>query len=84
MKNFNFFIAVPIWRPTGSQMKGGVLLQAVLHVHNRFAHSELCFEALNLVWACTLVAPMVVLYWKGTWDLLADLVSNTFNCCYCL
>jgi hypothetical protein len=49
-------------------------LQATLYVHNRFAHSELCFEIVNLVWACLLVAPMVVLYWKGTWDLLADTV----------
>lgn len=35
---------------------------------------ELCFDVLNLVWACLVVAPMVVLYWKGTWDLLADMV----------
>lgn len=35
---------------------------------------ELCFEVVNLVWACLVVAPMVVLYWKGTWDLLADTI----------
>jgi hypothetical protein len=47
-------------------------------VNNRFAHAELCFEVANLLWACLVVAPMVVLYWKGTWDLLADLVYLTF------
>ena len=59
-------------------------LQAVLKVHNRFAHAELCYEVVNLVWACLVVAPMVVLYWKGTWDLLANTVQHKaffLHCC---
>lgn len=28
----------------------------------------------NWLWSCLLVAPLVVTYWRGTWDLLEDLV----------
>ena len=29
----------------------------------------------NWLWSCLLVAPLVVTYWRGTWDLLEDLVN---------
>ena len=35
-----------------------------------------CAECLaNWFWSAVVVAPLVVTYWRGTWDLLADLVS---------
>ena len=28
------------------------------------------------MWSGVVVAPLVVTYWRGTWDLLADMVSG--------
>ena len=30
---------------------------------------------LDFLWSGLVVAPLVVLYWRGTWDLLEDFVS---------
>eukprot|EP00092_Neocalanus_flemingeri_P000045 GFUD01000046.1.p1 GENE.GFUD01000046.1~~GFUD01000046.1.p1 ORF type:complete len:384 (+),score=70.50 GFUD01000046.1:82-1233(+) len=36
--------------------------------------SDLCWSVADLLWSCLVVAPLVVIYWRGTWDLLEDLI----------
>jgi len=35
---------------------------------------EFLLSLADLLWTCVVVAPLVVLYWRGSWDLLDDLV----------
>ena len=30
----------------------------------------------DFLWSAVVVAPLVVLYWRGSWDLLDDIVSS--------
>jgi len=36
--------------------------------------SDCIYYMVNWFWSAIVVAPVVVIYWRGTWDLLADLV----------
>ena len=37
--------------------------------------TELLWSVADFLWSCLVVAPLVVIYWRGTWDLLEELVS---------
>ena len=39
---------------------------------------------LDFFWSGLVIAPLVVLYWRGTWDLLEDFVSSELKSQQCL
>jgi len=39
---------------------------------------EMTWNLLNFLWSCIVVAPLTVLFWRGTWDLLAIMVYPEF------
>ena len=41
--------------------------------------SDCIYYMVNWFWSAIVVAPVVVIYWRGTWDLLADLVSKVVS-----
>ena len=41
--------------------------------------SEVLWSLADFLWSLVVVAPLVVIYWRGTWDLLEDSVSNYPN-----
>ena len=38
--------------------------------------SSLGLKLADVAWSTAVLAPLVVTYWRGTWDLLDDLVSE--------
>ena len=38
--------------------------------------TEVLLLVADLLWSCVVVAPLVVIYWRGTWDLLEELVRR--------
>ena len=41
--------------------------------------SSLGLKLADVAWSTAVLAPLVVTYWRGTWDLLDDLVSEKFE-----
>ena len=41
--------------------------------------SSLGLKLADVAWSTAVLAPLVVTYWRGTWDLLDDLVSQMFE-----
>ena len=41
--------------------------------------SSLGLKLADVAWSTAVLAPLVVTYWRGTWDLLDDLVSQKFE-----
>ena len=41
--------------------------------------SSLGLKLADVAWSTAVLAPLVVTYWRGTWDLLDDLVSWKFE-----
>ena len=41
--------------------------------------SSLGLKLADVAWSSAVLAPLVVTYWRGTWDLLDDLVSEKFK-----
>ena len=39
---------------------------------------EVIWLVFDILWSSVVVAPLVVMYWRGTWDLLEDFVSESF------
>jgi len=43
------------------------------HKRKTLWQTELLWSVADFLWSCLVVAPLVVIYWRGTWDLLEDL-----------
>ena len=40
--------------------------------------TEVLWLVADLLWSCVVVAPLVVIYWRSTWDLLDELVRLNY------
>ena len=38
----------------------------------------------DFFWSSVVIAPLVILYWRGSWDLLDDLVRGIMSCSQCV